>query len=124
MIIVNDRGAMIVVIALFLSSIVMTAVFIGLAWFRSPRYLWAAAGMSWIVACFGAWSIGGYLVILTFILAAVALAWELHLRRPWQVTIAVLASIGLWAVVAKTSNDIVLLLPLFLLEPLFEAIVS
>ncbi len=115
---------MIVVMMLFLLSIVATGVFIGLAWFRSPRYLWAAAAMSWIVACFGAMSIGAYLLILTFMLTAVALAYELHLRKPWQVTAAVLASIGLWLIVVKTVDDVWFFLPLFLLEPVFSLIES
>ena len=56
----------------------LTGVFIGLAWFHSPRYLWVAAAMSWLVSAMGAWSIGGYLLVLTFILGAIALAYELR----------------------------------------------
>jgi len=51
----------------------LTGVFIGLAWFHSPRYLWAAAATSWFVSAMGAWSIGGYLLVLTFILDTVTM---------------------------------------------------
>ena len=111
-----------VIMLLFMLSIVLTGVFVGLAWFRSPRYLWAAAATSWIVASFGYFSIGGLLLILTFVLAGVALAYEVHLRRPWQVTLVVLASIGLWALALASTKRSVLFAPVFLMEPVFEAL--
>ena len=112
-----------VIMLLFMLSIVLTGIFVGLAWFRSPRYLWAAAAMSWIVACFGAMSIGVFLLILTFVLAAVALVYEAQLRRPWQVSLAVLAGIGLWSVAIRFFDDSVLLAPVVLIEPVLNSFV-
>ena len=109
---------------IFLLLILATGVFFALAWHRSPRYLWAAAGASWIVACFGVMSYGVILLILTFVLVAVALAWELHLRKPWQVIVAVFAAIGLWAVAIRTVDDAWLFFPLRLLEPIFSLLDS
>ena len=113
---------MIPVFVAFILSIVITGVFVALAWYRTPRYLWAAAAMSWVMASFGYFSIGDVLLILTFVLVAVALAYELHLRRPWQVTLVVLASIGVWAVAVTKTPRPVLFAPLSVLEPIFEAL--
>ena len=110
-----------VIMLLFMLSIVLTGVFVGLAWFRSPRYLWAAAAMSWILACFGALSYDVFLLILTFVLAAVALAYEAHLRSPWQITSAVILAMGLWVLAVRTVDDSVLLAPVFLIEPVLDS---
>jgi len=110
------------IMLLFMLSIVLTGVFVGLAWFRSPRYLWAAAAMSWILASFGYFSIGGLLLILTFVLVGLALAYEARLRRPWQVTLVALAAIGLWALAVASTKRTVLFAPAILMEPVFEAV--
>lgn len=81
-----------------------------------PRWYWVAAGLIYFDSFVSGFSIGLYLLSLSFALAALALGHSLGwVRRFWHSTLAVIVGLLLWFGAVNTIDDYWLFLPFTLL---------
>ena len=105
---------------LFFLACSTTVVGIALSFGVSKSYLWVATVSSWIASFLASFSIGLYLLVVTFVLLTLATGysarWIRHGKHLW---LAVGAGVGLWLIAVSTVDDYWLFLPLsFLLQSL------
>ncbi len=68
----------------------------------SARWFFLAAFLFWIASFLAAFSVGGYILVLTFITLALGVAQSLGwMRSPWQVLITTVVGVVLWAIVLR-----------------------
>ena len=74
--------------------------------------LWAAAAVSYVLAFLGSFSIGLYVLVITFVLVAVGIARAAGLARgPLHYGLAAGAGVALWALAVWRIDDAWLFLP-------------
>lgn len=107
---------------------VFTVIFFGLALFTvvatslgaygKPRWYWWAAWSSYVCSFLGSFSIGLYLLSLTFMLVLLALGHSFKLiQASWHSACAVALGLGMWWLVVITIDDSLLFFPFRLLDP-------
>ena len=78
----------------------------------SRRALWSTAAISYVVSFLGAFSIGLYTLVVTFVLVSIGAAQLVGwLGRPAHVAVAGTLGVGLWALAVRNIDDYWLFLP-------------
>lgn len=97
----------------FYSMAVTTLVAIALAVLREPRWYWVAVVASWVASFLGAFSIGLYILVVTFVTLSLALGHSLgRITRFPHALLAVVLGVAAWAVLVSSVDDQLLFFPL------------
>lgn len=103
---------------IFFGLALFTLVAAGLGVYGEPRWYWWAALSSYLCSFLGGFSIGLYLLSLTFVLLFLALGHSLRLlRAPWHSACAVGLGLGFWWLAVLKMDDALLYFPFRLLGP-------
>jgi len=106
---------------IFVCCAAFTVIAAGLGAAGKPKWYWGAALSSYVCSFLGSFSIGLYMLSLTFIFLSLAVGHSFQLiRTRWHSVSAVAISLGLWALAITTIDDSVLFYPCMLLDPLLR----
>lgn len=103
---------------IFWTLALFTVVAIGLGAYGKPRWYWWATLSSYLCSFLGSFSIGLYLLSLTFVLVVLALGHSFkQIHAAWHSAFAVALGLGLWWLAVTKVDDSVLSFPFRLLGP-------